>query len=82
MEILVEEALEEYIERNDKICKCDKCLMDIKAYALNKLPPHYVVTEKGYIYNKIGEMKTQFKVDLLKTIVEATEIIENNKRHN
>lgn len=81
MEYLVNEELERYLATKEEICKCEKCQLDMKAYALNLLPPHYVVSEKGYIYGKIEGMKQQFKTDVLKAIVEAVEKISKNPRH-
>jgi competence protein ComFB len=80
MEHLVDEQLKEYI-KDKGICACDKCIIDMKAYALNKLPAYYIISEKGYIYNKIDQMKVQFRVDVLKYIIEAVEIVSKYPRH-
>ncbi len=81
MEHLVNEEIEGYLKDKNDICKCEKCILDMKAYALNKLPAHYVVTDKGYIYGKIDEMKQQFKVDVLKSVIEAAEKVSKKPRH-
>ncbi|MGM0509263.1 MAG: late competence development ComFB family protein [Fusobacteriota bacterium] len=83
MERLVTEELNRYLknEDNDNICKCDKCKMDMKAYTLNKLPAHYIVNERGYIHEKLDEMKTQFNVDILKHVIESVKVISKNPRH-
>lgn len=82
MENLVDETLEEYLKNKTNICQCERCIMDIKAKALNKLPAHYVATDRGYIYGKIEKMRTQFNVDVLKAVVEAVEIVSKNRRHD
>lgn len=82
MESLVEEALDNFLKDQNNICKCDRCIMDMKAKALNKLPAHYVATDRGYIYGKIEKMRTQFNVDVLKAVVEAVEIVSKNRRHD
>jgi competence protein ComFB len=82
MEYLVNEALENYLKNKKDICKCESCILDMKANALNKLPPHYVVTSKGYLYGKLDEMRMQFNVDILKAVVEAVDIVSKHPRHN
>jgi hypothetical protein len=32
------------------MCKCELCVKDIAALALNDLPPKYIVSEKGELY--------------------------------
>ncbi|BDU49580.1 late competence development ComFB family protein [Haliovirga abyssi] len=81
MEYLVNEELERYLGTQEGICKCEKCKLDMKAYALNLLPAYYIVSEKGYVYSKISEMRQQFKVDVIKAVVEAVEKISENPRH-
>lgn len=81
MEDLVEEVLREYLDKKDGICKCNRCRLDMKAYILNKIPAHYVVSDRGYLHWKLDEMRTQFNVDILAVVIEAAEKINNNKRH-
>jgi len=81
MEHLVEETVENYLKDKEDICKCLRCKMDIKAYALNKLPPHYIVSDRGYLHWEMDEMRTQFNVDVLKAVVEGVEKVSKNKRH-
>ena len=45
--------------------------MDIASKALNDLPPHYVVTEKGEVYSKINALRQQFEVDVISAITKA-----------
>ena len=46
MEAMVEDELD---KMGDSLgcCLCDQCRGDIAAYALNQLPPRYVVTKAG-----------------------------------
>ena len=81
MEYLVEKELKRYLDSQQGICKCDRCQLDMKAYALNLLPSYYIVSEKGFVYTKIDEMRQQFKVDVLKAVVEAVEKISKNPSH-
>lgn len=81
MEEVVESTLEEILAHRDDICKCDRCKMDIKALALNHLPPKYVVTDKGYVYTKVNELESQFKADVTVAVTNAMKVVRNNPRH-
>ncbi|HHW48562.1 MAG TPA: late competence development ComFB family protein [Clostridiaceae bacterium] len=63
------------------VCKCDKCMLDIAAIALNKLPPKYVVTEKGELFSKVNILIQQFEVDIVSAITKAAIQVKNNPRH-
>ena len=63
------------------ICKCEQCTMDIKAHALNHLPPKYVATDRGNIFAKVDAMHTQFDTDIIAAISNAARIIGANPRH-
>jgi len=52
--------------------------MDVLAYALNRLPPKYVVTQKGHLYTRVNELQQQFRTDIL---VELTKAIAFVKAH-
>lgn len=71
MEIVVDDILPSVLKGEDLDCKCDKCLSDIKAIALNNLKPMYVATEKGILYIKLNQFSTQFKTDVVKQIIIA-----------
>jgi competence protein ComFB len=81
MEEVVNGTLDEILSYSDDICKCERCKMDIKALALNHLPPKYVVTDIGYIYTKINELESQFKADIAVAVTNAIKIIRKNPRH-
>jgi len=63
-------------------CKCQRCRMDIAAYALNRLPIKYVVTRKGEMYSKLLELQQQFKVDVIMALLKGIEVVKKNPRHD
>ena len=63
------------------MCKCETCMMDIAAKALNDLPPQYVVTKKGEVYSKINNLKVQFEVDVISAITKAAVLVKRYPRH-
>jgi competence protein ComFB len=79
-----EEWVRSYLDRNISsydVCECDDCRLDIMAIALNKLPPQYVVTEKGAIFAAVSEMSHQRMVDLATAVTEAVLTVSSRPRH-
>ncbi|MBU5270474.1 MAG: late competence development ComFB family protein [Clostridium cochlearium] len=81
MEVIVDDLFPTIVDEYMDICKCDKCIDDIKAIALNNLEPIYVVSEKGNMYAKSNELNVQFRTDVIKELTEAIEIVSQNPRH-
>ena len=81
MEDIVKRNREEQMANRDDMCKCDRCKLDVFAYAINQLPPKYVVTDKGHIFTKLQEMEAQFNADVTREVLKAVEFIKNHKRH-
>ena len=65
----------------DGVCKCEDCMNDIAALALNKLKPHYISSEKGEIYSRLEEMYSQFRVDVIAAIMESAQQVSKSPRH-
>lgn len=63
------------------MCKCEKCVLDIAAIALNDLPPKYIVTEQGELYSKVNTLKYQFEVDVIAAITKAAVLVKRNPKH-
>ncbi|GAA0739905.1 late competence development ComFB family protein [Clostridium oceanicum] len=81
MEDIIDHILPDLIKEHKDICTCDRCIEDIKAVALNKLPPLYIVTEKGLVYTKLNELKSQFKINVITELALAIEIVSQNPNH-
>ncbi len=81
--VIVDEVLEDLLKVPSlEICKCERCILDIKALALNKLPPKYVVTRRGEVFAKLDIFRNQIRVDVLKAVVESIEIVKKNPSHD
>ena len=82
MEEATKRALEELLE--DPTYKShpmdDRMRMDILAYALNRLPPKYVVTEKGHLYTRVNELKQQFRTDIIVELTKAIQFVQSHPR--
>ncbi len=80
MEEVVRQKLTELLEEED-VCNCEHCMLDMMAIALNDLPTHYIVTEKGEVYSKVNSLMVQFSADVTTSIIKAIKIVKNNPRH-
>lgn len=81
-------VMEDYvIQKVDEVwnsldcCKCEQCKEDVISFALNRLAPRYVDTERGKAFVKVNTMSSQFEIDILTAIYEGAEIVRDNPRH-
>jgi competence protein ComFB len=81
MEDIVTEVLASLLSDRQDICKCEKCQLDIAAWALNRLPPKYVVSDKGRLFTKLQEVQVQFKADVVRELTHAIAQISKNPQH-
>lgn len=82
MEQLVDECLDELFQDNPdykSVCKSEKYVDDIKAKALNNLPPLYYTRKQGEAHGEYYGSNYQNKADIISEIVKAINIIEKNK---
>ena len=81
MEDCVQEMIPTVLKGMD-MCTCDHCKMDIMAYALNNLPPKYIVTRKGQLYTKLEAMHSQFDADIVTAVTTGAKLVSENPRHS
>lgn len=85
MEDIVSDALEALLadkdKENESICKCQKCKLDMVAWALNRLSPKYVVSSKGRVYTKLQQVEIQSKADVTRELTKARQHISKNPQH-
>jgi len=82
MEDIVQAKMPDVLKTMTDICLCDRCRLDIFAYALNNSPPKYVVTSKGKMFAKLNILQGQFEVDVVRAITDAAIVIGKNPRHD
>ena len=56
-------------------CKCDKCKMDIAAYALNRLPPRYEQSKEGEMLHKFDASTMQMDVEITAVVCKAIQVV-------
>ncbi len=80
MEDVVNHALED-VKKHYDFCSCAQCRMDISALALNKIPPRYVVSNKGESYGRADLLAMQSGLDVLSIVLEAVKMVQQKPRH-
>jgi len=81
MEDIVKDELDNLLAGKENICKCVKCKLDMMAWALNKLPPKYIVSDKGRIFTRLQEVESQFRADVTIELMKAVSKISKNPQH-
>lgn len=77
----VEEQLNRLLPTMPNICSCDQCRLDMATYALNRLRPNYVRSDKGALFHKVNTSSHQAKTEILATVVNAINIISSKPSH-
>lgn len=80
MEQLVDEKLTVLL-KDEKRCTCERCVEDMKAIALNKLPPKYVSTNNGELFTKLNASARQNAVDIEIAVAAALEMVASHPSH-
>jgi len=79
-----EEAVKAYMDRwysEANVCQCEICRLDVMALMLNNLKPKYVVTDTGALYAQLEEFDPQTKIDFMKEMSQACEMVRKGPRH-
>lgn len=79
-EDLVRQRLEQILVEYD-CCKCDKCVGDMMALALNSMPPAYVNTKKGALFKRINSTLPQNTTDMDIAVVKAINMVSQKPQH-
>lgn len=80
MEKFVEDKLAAMLV-NENCCKCERCLEDMKAIALNKLPAKYVSTHNGELFSKLDSTIRQNSADITIAVSSAIACVSRNPAH-
>ena len=81
-ENLVIEELEKQLEKDEmkNVCRCQECILDIAALALNSMKPLYRVSLLGSVYASSLHGSEQSKA-AAKAVKEAIRTISENPSH-
>ena len=76
----VVERAKSMIEKMD-MCTCDKCLYDVSALVLNKLPPQYVTTHKGNLMMQIPATTAKMELELTVLVSRSAKMVKEKPMH-
>ncbi len=81
MQVLVEEKALKYVQMFG-LCQCDQCMADVKALALNHLPPKYVVMRQGDMIPKLTFYEGKYGSDIIAQLLNACRIVKEHPHHH
>jgi competence protein ComFB len=64
-----------------RVCKCNDCVMDMAAYALNNVKPLYHCTVLGEIYNNAARENKEYLKGIDAAVATAIKKIADNPSH-
>jgi competence protein ComFB len=80
-----EEVVSHYIElllaERDDICTCQRCRLDVMAFACNRVQPRYIASERGHTHAYLDRHNTQNQADIISIVAEGIEIVSSRTRH-
>ena len=68
--------LEKQLEKDSNVCKCEDCILDMAAYALNKVQPLYRASLLGRLYTHSlhkGDYEKRIKAAVQSAIKKVSE---------
>ena len=77
---LVEEPLEKYV-RLFGLCDCPRCLADVRALALSRLPPKYVVLSPDTMAPLMSFYQAKFESAVIAQVIYACKAVMEHPRH-
>lgn len=80
MEKFINERLDDMLSA-ETCCKCERCVDDMKAIALNKLPAKYVSTHNGELFSKLEASIRQNAVDINIAVAAAIDAVSKRPSH-
>lgn len=81
MQVLVEEKAPKYV-RMFGLCDCKRCLEDVKALALNHLPPKYVVMAENEMIPKLTFYEGKYNSDITAQLLKACSKVAERPHHS
>jgi competence protein ComFB len=65
----------------DKLCLCDQCRINAACFVLNRIPPHYIISNRGVARIEQETISRQQKeADVVSLVFEALKRVNHNQR--
>src|SRR5512147_2582615 len=71
----VAEAYTHVVDHFPEFCGCETCRLDVLVYALNRLPPRYVVGREGTIVTDVNLDKDQSRAVIDVALMEGIRVV-------
>lgn len=81
MELLVDEPLEKYVKLFG-LCTCQRCLADVRALALSRLSPKYVVLPASAVKPMLSLYQAKWEATVIAQVIQACKTVMESPRHN
>lgn len=81
-EIVVYQALQDYLRHNNTSCSCKRCQADIMALALNRLPPRYYVSLQGEVLTQCESHALPDQARVMADVVLAAQQVSATPSHS
>ncbi|GHV77228.1 hypothetical protein AGMMS49942_20490 [Spirochaetia bacterium] len=65
---------------SNNFCLCDQCRIDAACFVLNRIPPHYIISNRGAARIDQGAYRQQKDADVVSLVYEALKRISHNQR--
>lgn len=79
-EEIVKEKVLELMDSFD-MCKCETCILNACAIALNELKPKYVTTTKGALIAKFSVIKSEYQTAVDIEVIKALKKVKDSPLH-
>jgi competence protein ComFB len=67
----------------EKLCLCDQCRIDAACFVLNRVPPHYIISNRGAARIEQETIsRQQQEADAVSLVFEAIKRVSHNQRPN
>lgn len=84
-EICVKKFLDNILKTDpnySNICKCEHCIDDIMAKALNNIKPFYITSKTGEVYAEYSSLELQNNAEVIKEVIKAIDYVSKQRRHD
>jgi len=84
-ELYVKQFLDDILKTDpnySNVCKCEHCMDDILAKALNNIKPFYITSKTGEVFAEYNSLEIQNKAEVIKEVINAIEFVSKHKKHD
>jgi len=81
-EVMVIREVENQLEKQEDMCLCNECIVDIAAIALNNVKPLYRFSLLGTLYASQAMTEQGYADSIKNAVAEAIKKVKNNPAHD